>query len=141
MESVQSDPAHGIFSEVLSEKRCCRLPAVHRFVMETGVQRIQQHARTMSYIYLPSQYYPRASCALASCSASMRADCRSRYRPTLMQGMAPKLNVICAINPIASDKIEYDVTDPRGGRRLHFHFACHSAAQRECARRLAANTE
>jgi hypothetical protein len=57
MESVQSDPAHGIFSEVLSEKRCCRLPAVHRFVMETGVQRIQQHARTMSYIYLPSQYY------------------------------------------------------------------------------------
>jgi hypothetical protein len=39
---------------------------------------------------------------------------------------------------IASDKIEYDVTDPRGGR-LHFHLACHLAWQRECARRLAAN--
>jgi hypothetical protein len=40
--------------------------------------------------------------------------------------------------PIAPDKIEYDVTDPGGGRRLHFHFACHLAWQRECARRLAA---
>jgi hypothetical protein len=42
---------------------------------------------------------------------------------------------------IASDKIEYDVTDPRGGRRLHFHLACHLAWQRECARRLAPNAE
>jgi len=38
--------------------------------------------------------------------------------------------------PIASDKIEYDVTDSDGGKRLHFHFACHSAWQRECALRL-----
>jgi hypothetical protein len=37
---------------------------------------------------------------------------------------------------IASDEIECDVTDPRGGKRLHFHFACHSAWQRECALRL-----
>ena len=37
---------------------------------------------------------------------------------------------------IASDKIECDVTDPRGGKRLHFHFACHAAWQRECALRL-----
>ena len=37
---------------------------------------------------------------------------------------------------IAADKIEYDVTDPRGGRWLHFHFACHSVWQRECALRL-----
>ena len=44
----------------------------------------------------------------------------------------------CALceQPIAADKIEYDVTDPRNGRRLHFHFACHSAWQRECARRM-----
>ena len=42
---------------------------------------------------------------------------------------------------IASDKIEYDVTDPRGGRRLHFHLACHLAWQRECARRLSALAE
>ena len=38
--------------------------------------------------------------------------------------------------PIARDKIEYVVTDPRDGRSLHFHFACHSAWQRECALRL-----
>jgi hypothetical protein len=39
--------------------------------------------------------------------------------------------------PIACDKIEYDVTEPRGGGKwLHFHFACHSAWQRECAFRL-----
>ena len=37
---------------------------------------------------------------------------------------------------ISSDKIEYDVTDAGSGRRLHFHFACHSAWQRECALRL-----
>jgi hypothetical protein len=39
--------------------------------------------------------------------------------------------------PISVDKIEYDVTDPRNGNHLHFHFACHSAWQRECARRIA----
>jgi hypothetical protein len=33
---------------------------------------------------------------------------------------------------IPSDKIECDVTDPHGGKRLHFHFACHAAWQREC---------
>ena len=38
--------------------------------------------------------------------------------------------------PITSDKIEYDVTDPRSAKRLHLHFACHSAWQRECALRL-----
>ena len=38
--------------------------------------------------------------------------------------------------PIAYDKIEYDVTDPRGGKWLHFHVDCHSAWQRECALRL-----
>ena len=37
---------------------------------------------------------------------------------------------------IIADKIEYDVTDPSSGRRLHFHFACHSTWQRECALRL-----
>ena len=37
---------------------------------------------------------------------------------------------------IAADKIEYDVSDPGSGRRLHFHYACHSAWQRECALRL-----
>ena len=42
---------------------------------------------------------------------------------------------LCA-QPIVADKIEYDVTDPGSGRRLHFHFACHSAWQRECALRL-----
>jgi len=38
--------------------------------------------------------------------------------------------------PIAPDKIEYDVTDPGRGKRLHFHIACHLAWQRECAIRL-----
>jgi hypothetical protein len=42
---------------------------------------------------------------------------------------------LCA-QAIVADKIEYDVTDPGSGRRLHFHFACHSAWQRECALRL-----
>jgi hypothetical protein len=37
---------------------------------------------------------------------------------------------------IAADKIEYDVFDPYSGKRLHFHYACHSAWQRECALRL-----
>ena len=36
---------------------------------------------------------------------------------------------------IVADKVEYDLTDP-DGRYLHFHFACHSAWQRECALRL-----
>jgi hypothetical protein len=30
-------------------------------------------------------------------------------------------------------KIEYDVIAPGTGRRLHFHLACHTAWQRECA--------
>ena len=38
--------------------------------------------------------------------------------------------------PISRDKIEYDVARPRGDERLHFHFACHVAWQRECALRL-----
>jgi hypothetical protein len=38
--------------------------------------------------------------------------------------------------PIAADKVEYDVTVSGDGRRLHFHFACHAAWQRECAPRL-----
>ena len=38
--------------------------------------------------------------------------------------------------PIAANKIEYDVTDPHDDRRLHFHMACHTAWQRECALRL-----
>lgn len=37
---------------------------------------------------------------------------------------------------IAADKVEYDVTDPDSGKRLHFHIACHLAWQRECALRL-----
>jgi len=39
--------------------------------------------------------------------------------------------------PIAADKIEYDITD-HNGKLLHFHFACHLAWQRECALRLRA---
>jgi hypothetical protein len=35
--------------------------------------------------------------------------------------------------PIADGKIEYVVPVARDGRRLHFHFACHTAWQRECA--------
>jgi hypothetical protein len=48
------------------------------------------------------------------------------------------LGVPCDLcdRPIAADKIEYDVTNPDGGKRLHFHFACHSVWQRECAFRL-----
>jgi hypothetical protein len=38
--------------------------------------------------------------------------------------------------PIAADKVEYDVTPPGSGTRLHFHIACHLAWQRECALRL-----
>jgi hypothetical protein len=43
--------------------------------------------------------------------------------------------VRCALcdQPIASDKIEYDVTDPRSEKCLHFHLACHTEWQRECA--------
>ena len=45
---------------------------------------------------------------------------------------------LCALcdQPIATDKIEYDVTDPGSVEPLRFHFACHSAWQRECAVRL-----
>lgn len=43
--------------------------------------------------------------------------------------------VLCE-QPIAAAKIEYDVTDPATGKRLHFHLACHLAWQRECALRL-----
>ena len=43
--------------------------------------------------------------------------------------------VLCD-QPIAADKIEYDVTDPRTGEDLRFHFACHLVWQRECAVRL-----
>jgi hypothetical protein len=38
--------------------------------------------------------------------------------------------------PIAADKIEYDVADRSTGKSLHFHLACHMAWQRECAQRL-----
>jgi len=38
-------------------------------------------------------------------------------------------------HPIAPDKIEYAVQRPRGAKCLHFHFACHSAWQRECVLR------
>jgi hypothetical protein len=38
--------------------------------------------------------------------------------------------------PIAPDAVEYDVDDPRGGKSMHFHSACHSAWQQECALRL-----
>jgi hypothetical protein len=38
--------------------------------------------------------------------------------------------------PIAADKVEYDITDPDSRKRLYFHIACHLAWQRECALRL-----
>jgi len=38
--------------------------------------------------------------------------------------------------PITPDSVEYDVDDPRGGKCMHFHSACHSAWQQECALRL-----
>jgi hypothetical protein len=38
--------------------------------------------------------------------------------------------------PITEHKIEYDVTDEGSGKSLHFHLACHTAWQRECALRL-----
>jgi hypothetical protein len=46
--------------------------------------------------------------------------------------------VLCDLcnRSIAPDKVEYDVTDPKSGRRMHFHFACHAIWQRECALRL-----
>jgi len=37
---------------------------------------------------------------------------------------------------IPPDNVEYDVDDPRGGKTLHLHSACHSAWQHECALRL-----
>ena len=37
---------------------------------------------------------------------------------------------------IPPDNVEYDVDDPRGGKILHLHSACHSAWQHECALRL-----
>jgi len=42
---------------------------------------------------------------------------------------------VCDV-PIGTDKVEYDEADTRNGRPLHFHYACHSAWQRECALRL-----
>ena len=45
--------------------------------------------------------------------------------------------VLCDL-PIAADKIEYDVTDFRSSKRLHFHIAYHLAWQRECSLRLCA---
>ena len=46
--------------------------------------------------------------------------------------------VVCDLcdRSITPDKVEYDVTDPATGRRMHFHFACHAVWQRECAQRL-----
>jgi hypothetical protein len=38
--------------------------------------------------------------------------------------------------PITAAKVEYDVTDPYSGKAMHFHFACHTVWQRECALRL-----
>ncbi|MBV9726633.1 MAG: hypothetical protein JO299_15845 [Gammaproteobacteria bacterium] len=43
--------------------------------------------------------------------------------------------VVCD-QPISADKIEYDVTDFRTSKRLHFHIACHLVWQRECTLRL-----
>jgi len=43
--------------------------------------------------------------------------------------------VLCD-QPIAPDKIEYDITGLGSGNCLRFHFACHAAWQRECALRL-----
>src|SRR5215469_5801598 len=34
--------------------------------------------------------------------------------------------------PIAANEVEYEVTDPGSGKRLHFHIACHYAWRREC---------
>ena len=46
--------------------------------------------------------------------------------------------VVCNLcdQAIAPDKIEYDITEPKNGRCMHFHFACHAVWQRECGRRL-----
>ena len=38
--------------------------------------------------------------------------------------------------PITPDSVEYEVDDPRGGKSMHFHSACHSEWQQECALRL-----
>jgi len=37
---------------------------------------------------------------------------------------------------IASNKVEYVVTDAHDGKPRHFHLACHLEWQRECAQRL-----
>jgi hypothetical protein len=46
--------------------------------------------------------------------------------------------ILCDLcdQPIAAEKIEYDVIDSRNGKTLRFHIACHFTWQRECARRL-----
>ena len=55
---------------------------------------------------------------------------------TIYAGYGQGIQCDLCDQPIARDKIEYDVADTRGDERLHFHFACHAAWQRECALRL-----
>jgi len=42
---------------------------------------------------------------------------------------------VCGLK-IAPIQVEYDVTDPRTGKDLMFHLACHAVWQLECLQRL-----
>ena len=47
---------------------------------------------------------------------------------------------VCEL-PIEPEEVQYDVIEPSGTEgRLHFHLACHSAWQGECACRAALQT-
>jgi hypothetical protein len=54
---------------------------------------------------------------------------------TIYAGYGQDVQCDLCDQPIARDKIEYDVT-AGNDKRLHFHIACHFAWQRECALRL-----
>jgi len=77
------------------------------------------------------------------------SELRSRVLQRLEDGrlpLVPSVDIVAGYGagikcdlcdlPIAADEIEYDVTDPRSRKSLHFHMACHLAWQRECTLRL-----
>ena len=71
---------------------------------------------------------------------------RMRVRELIKSGLLPLMvpqqiqgghgsGQACAAcdRPITSAQVEYEVEDPEGDRRMHFHLGCHAAWQMECA--------
>jgi hypothetical protein len=57
---------------------------------------------------------------------------------TISAGFGTQASCAVCDERISVDKVEFDVTDPRSGTLLSFHFACFSIWQRQCAARMRA---